>query len=268
MHGRWNELPVFDFVEVEGPLVEGKSLGWKLKWDGDKRAKLLGMAVKLGDHIKDIKRRKAKNARAKFLSLKADLERKGWAVISDFIEGRLSKEEAEKLLRRELKQAYRRAFELGHESSGMSDWVELTDRDLEWLESAYREEVGYLKRFLDDVDAGRGAMDYRKRWRMYVDTLEHVFFSGKMVSVPEGFVIDWVMNRLAEHCEGCEILKKNSPYTRNSLPTVPKAGATPCLSNCRCRLRVRKPRSLEEYKAADRKNRRSLLRLLKKVKGG
>lgn len=266
MHGKWSELPLFDFVEF--PLEESKSLGWKLKWDGDKRAKLLGMAVKLGNHIKDIKRRKAKNARAKFLSLKSDFERKGWGIISNFLEGEIGRGEADRLLRKELKRVYREVFRLGHESSGMSDWVELTSRDMEWLESAYREEVKYLRRFLNDMETGEGTMDYRKRWRMYVDTLEHVFFSGKMVSVPDGFVIDWIMNRSAEHCAGCELLRKKSPYTKNSLPTVPKAGATPCLSNCKCRLRVRRPKTSQEYEIADRKNKRSILLALTKIKGG
>ncbi len=269
MYGKWAELPVFDFMDVSSEvLAEAKSIGWKNKWDELKRIQLLGMAVKLGGFLRDIRRRKARNARAKFLKIKEEFRKKGWAVLSDFIEGRLGRAEAEAGLRKLMREYYRKAFELGHESSGMADWVELSDRDHEWVNSSYKEEVRYLVRFLDDIESGNGKVDYRKRWEMYVETLEHVFFSGKMVSVPEGYVIDWVMNRSAEHCGGCEFLRKNSPYTRNSLPTVPKAGATPCLSNCRCRLRVRLPKSREEYVRANRKSRKSILLQLRKIKQG
>lgn len=36
----------------------------------------------------------------------------------------------------------------------------------------------------------------------------------------------------------CLVLAANSPYTKWNLPTVPKSGATRCLSNCKCKLTV------------------------------
>lgn len=42
---------------------------------------------------------------------------------------------------------------------------------------------------------------------------------------------------VAEHCPDCLILNANSPYTVQTLPTYPAAGATQCKGNCQCNLR-------------------------------
>ncbi len=262
-HQHFNDQPIFDFL-----LVEAKAIGWKLKWNKDKKAKALGMIIKLGDYTKKLKRNASKRERAKFLKLKQEFETKGWTILKKFIDGKIKKDEAEKQLRKLFRETYRQAFLMGWRSSGLSDWVELSDEDWQWLESALKEEFTYLSQFLDDIQKGYQKMPYRRRWQMYVDTLEHVFWVGKISVIPEAFVIDWVVDSKAERCKGCLFLKLNSPYTVFTLPTVPKAGATPCLSNCRCKLRARPPRSQLEYTAAKNKKKRSILKVLQDIKKG
>ncbi len=260
---KWADQPLFDFL-----IVESKSIGWKLKWDKDKKKKALGMIIKLGDYTKKLKRNASKRERIKFLKLKQDFERNGWVLIQKFTNGILDREKAEKQLRKLFRETYKQAFLMGWRSSGLSEWVQLSDEDWQWLESALKEEFTYLSQFLDHIQKGYQKMPYRKRWKMYVDTLDHVFWVGKISVIPEEFVIDWMVDSKAERCKGCLFLKQNSPYTVWTLPTVPKAGATPCLSNCKCKLRVRLPKSQLEYNAAKNKQKRSLLKILSDIKRG
>lgn len=261
LHEKWMEEPIFDI------LVEGKQIGWKKKWDNTKKFRALGMALKMGKAWKERKRRKAKLTRRKFNNLKEKFKKEGWKWIELLRGGNIDVSTAYRKLRELFKDYYHQAFMLGYESSGLSDFIEVDKEELKWVDSALREETKYLLKFLQDVATSQGKMDYLKRWEMYVNTLDHVYWGGRMVVVPEGFVIDWVLMP-AEHCEGCILLAKNSPYTRDTLPTTPRAGATPCLSNCKCRLRIREPKDLIEYKAAKNKSKASLLLRLKRIKDG
>ncbi len=49
--------------------------------------------------------------------------------------------------------------------------------------------------------------------------------------VAEGFIVS--------NCVECPIIASSSPYTRESIPTLPRAGDTPCKSRCKCFLTTR-----------------------------
>jgi hypothetical protein len=52
------------------------------------------------------------------------------------------------------------------------------------------------------------------------------------------FVVEgMVVHNSAEHCSDCITLAMSGPYTKNSLPTVPRVGDTACRSRCQCHLR-------------------------------
>ncbi len=269
-HDRWLFESVFDFCEFdEKILLEAKAIGYHNHLDrSDRKYVSLLMALKLGDNLKVLKRREGKKSRYRFYKLKDSFEEDGWRYLSAFINGEILQVEAYMKLRDLFKKYYREAFELGYLSSGIADYVELEDRDYRWVDSSLKQELKYLRQFLDDIEGGRGRMDYRRRWRMYVDTLDHVFWAGKVSVIPAGFVIDWVVDHKAERCEGCKFLKMHSPYTVETLPTTPRAGMTICLSNCKCKLRVRRPKSLQEYKVARSRNKRALLAKLEHMKRG
>ena len=79
-------------------------------------------------------------------------------------------------------------------------------------------------------------MPLEKRVSMYAQTLDGIEGNAWVEDQGDRVVIDWVLG-VAEHCPDCLILAANSPYTKLSLPTTPRAGSTKCLSNCRCSLR-------------------------------
>jgi len=48
--------------------------------------------------------------------------------------------------------------------------------------------------------------------------------------------IHWILKE-AKHCDECIRYAAGSPYTKKTLPAVPRDGTSRCLSNCRCELR-------------------------------
>jgi hypothetical protein len=153
------------------------------------------------------------------------------------------------------------------------------DIDTRWVESAYRHEMRHFNKFLREIVAsaepevlrkeidpktGKPTVDPRTgrptgklirvappkvsvrgddmihaRMQAYADTVKHVYYAGRVMGTPDGMVIDWISPLDRRTCRGCRFLSDNSPYTKNSLPSTPRAGDTRCLNNCRCRLVVR-----------------------------
>lgn len=111
--------------------------------------------------------------------------------------------------------------------------------DKEWIKSALRHERRYWNDFLEDLIADNfKRFTLNDRIKMYADTLDSVFNTARVVGQPFHSVIYWILDSEADNCPGCRFLRDNSPYTRDTLPTVPKAGACSCIYNCKCSLRI------------------------------
>ena len=113
----------------------------------------------------------------------------------------------------------------------------LSDYDNHMLSQIVAREMKFMSKFTDDVISGGGSMDYFKRLNMYVDSLVALFTAGKMAFIPEDSLIYWILGATDKHCEQCVSISARSPYRKRTLPTVPKAGDTVCLSNCKCSLK-------------------------------
>lgn len=139
------------------------------------------------------------------------------------------------LFRKHYEMAYRRgigtSISLGHENPAL-----VSQEEARWLESAVRHEATYFNRLLDQVRNGKSPAAYRKRIKRYATTLESVFRSGQVAGQHPHTVIHWVVDTALENCPDCLALAKKGPFTKESLPTTPKAGATRCLDNCGCTL--------------------------------
>lgn len=115
----------------------------------------------------------------------------------------------------------------------------------------------------------RGKRDISDRVLNYIDSLKHVFYAGRVMGTPEGTVIDWISPLDRNTCNGCRFLSNKSPYTRETLPTTPRAGSTRCLQNCRCRLVIRQVSPAETSKTrAKHRSRRWYMDKLNRLKAG
>ena len=142
----------------------------------------------------------------------------------------------------------------------------LTPSQQTYLRNASAEEVGYFNTFLRQfqLDA-RLRQDPSARVAAYSRTLDGIAAAGALAATPDLTIIQWKVNPLAESCTGCLWLGANGPYTRENLPTTPRAGDTQCFSNCKCEL-VMETVSRSEYRAAEGRPRGQLLSMLVKMK--
>lgn len=101
----------------------------------------------------------------------------------------------------------------------------------------------FASRFAFDLLAGhvgaRNRMPFGQRSAMYSAAIEGAYQLGAVESSPDGEAIWWRLSA-CKHCVECPSLAANSPYTKATLPCVPRDGSTPCRSRCRCYLEFRR----------------------------
>lgn len=148
--------------------------------------------------------------------------------------GSISASELDRRFGASIDRAYRAAY-----ADGASRWgASLTDRDREWIDRAVRGERKYAAIFVRDVQTKDPSEEYvRNRAGLYVSALESVRTAAWVEKSPPGTLFDWRLG-VAIHCATCPVIASNGPYTKEELPTYPRAGDTPCLSRCKCRLEI------------------------------
>lgn len=138
---------------------------------------------------------------------------------------------SEQKIKNTLRNAYHKAFTLGLRAAGWTK--DLEPSDTHFLSSFALEEWNYLAGFLGDVAQGRGRMDYQRRLAMYAQSVDAVFWAGKMSAQPPDVKIHWNLSP-AEHCESCKRWAMQSPFTTKTLPALPRDGSSECLTACKC----------------------------------
>lgn len=180
-----------------------------------------------------------------------------------------------------LRDAYKQAYVLGKHSTGTSDVTRLvyghidpgaetplTPEDKRWLNSAIKHESKFLRGFVRDVAAGKGKMAYDRRAKMYVNALDNIYNSARIQGTPSDVLLYWVTSKSCTTCESCKYLEKMSPYTKHNIPTLPRSGATKCLTNCKCKVVARKMTAAQLRKPWALKTKTYLLRKLQQIKRG
>lgn len=154
-------------------------------------------------------------------------------AVNSLSKGKSDRREFNKTTRAALKDYYRVAFEIG--KSITSDDPDATDEELAYLKSEVDDEQTYLRGFAKLIKKVGDEQDHSARSTLYVKALDSVFAAGQVAGLPPNVRVHWRLGE-AEHCEDCVQLAMNSPYSPKDLPTIPRAGATVCLSHCKCTL--------------------------------
>ena len=156
--------------------------------------------------------------------------------------GEFSAELALRDVKEEFRQLYHEAFALGMSGStaglhSTSELISLEDR--RWVDSSFNHEMRFFNRFIGQVvnrELSPGQID--NRVQMYLNAVRGVYEAGRVVGTHPNSLIYWVYNPEAHHCMSCLYLRDHSPFTKKTIPKTPQAGATECLSNCKCHLRI------------------------------
>lgn len=145
-----------------------------------------------------------------------------------------------------MKGAWKETFIAGVRASGIKSPVHhemipaLSEEDTKWLRSAMQHEMRFLNGMLDAIVERTWKMPLPRRIRMYADALESFYDSARVMGLPATVSIHWLLRHRDERtCASCVYLEKHSPYSKKTLPTTPRSGATICLTNCRDRLLIR-----------------------------
>lgn len=156
-------------------------------------------------------------------------------AINDYSRGNLSQSELEGRFQAAIAGSYSDAYRSGLDRWGRSD---LSKRDEQWLRRAVSGEAKYARNFAADIASGAvSPSQAANRAGMYADSLDSVRTNGWVEGSPDGTVFVWELG-VARHCNDCPSLAMASPYTKEDLPTVPRAGDTQCQSRCACHLRI------------------------------
>lgn len=239
----------FEEYEIVEDLTEGKALH-SIKMTDEIRQAVIDSGYNLDSgKFRLYRRNLSTQMKEKFDKLMDDLRRALVGKTMDFLAQRanprvkkkMSKTRWQTTVKSALRKSYREAFSLGLQSSGAPKYrVTVADSDLKFVDSAVREEMKYFNRLLTQIDQNKVRGKMMKRLGAYAEALKHVFYAGRVMGTPSGMVIDWIGPFDRNTCAGCWFLYRHSPYTKDTLPTTPRAGDTPCLNRCRCRLVMRK----------------------------
>lgn len=140
------------------------------------------------------------------------------------------------------------AHYLGRLAAGDTD--PLGEEDTAAADRVWRSESVYWRNLSQDVQIGKYGKPGDTDNPLKLDQLGRriVSYTNKWVgtanlawvgSFAPDELIDWVYNAEAAHCRDCPRIAEASPYTMDTLPSVPGDGNTECLVWCRCILRRR-----------------------------
>lgn len=163
------------------------------------------------------------------------------SAYDDYVDDEISFKRFRSRLRIAIKSSTELAFQLGAKSAGhvqpSGELRPLTPQERKWLDSYFKEELSYLDKFLRDVAKGQSERKSELRLQLYASTIKAAYNSGRVLSVGTNVIIHWILES-DNPCPDCKLLHRMSPYTVDSLPTVPKGGQTRCISRCACSLKL------------------------------
>ena len=263
------------FVMPEGLLTEGKAIG---SVDADKttfRARL-SKIVSL-DPVEYAKKAKGGQAygRKRMNEIQTTVRTTVFGALGLLKSKKITESDFRKRVAKTLKVAWRDSFLAGVRAAGVpgssveGGKFKFESVDGAWLKTAMTHEMRYLNKFLDAIIEDTGTMPVSRRLGMYVDSLSSFYDSARVIGLPTNVLLYWTGPGDKATCPGCTYMFENSPFTKHTLPTTPRAGATACLSNCRDRLLVRRT-TLEEVQSTDAESlgRDQHLSALQRLKSG
>ena len=125
-----------------------------------------------------------------------------------------------------LEEGYTKAFKLGLQKQ------KLGPKDSAFLKKVKNKQFDYLDGFIEDIENNSSKMPIAARLDMYANFIDSFFWYGSLKGKDK--LVFWNLDVEAENCPDCVELASNSPYDPLDLPTVPRAGDTECLNNCKC----------------------------------
>lgn len=244
------------FIMPEGVLNEGKAIGSVAAHDMALKSNLNKLvhldAAKFSKQVKSGRT----YGKKKLNEIQTRVHTTVFGALGLLRGKKITESDFKKRVVKTMKVAWRDAFLAGVRSAGVQGSavsggkVKMESSDGVWLRSAMTHEMRFLNKFIKDLVEDTGTMSASRRLKMYTDSIQSFYDSARVIGLPENALLYWTGPADKTTCPGCAYMFEHSPFTKYTLPTVPRSGATACLTNCRDRLLVRLA-PLEEVQAAD-----------------
>lgn len=164
-------------------------------------------------------------------------------IVGEVQAKRLTPAQAVAEFEREHLRAQADAFVLGRRSTDpKADGF--SDAEADMLAARHEAQTKYFRGFVQDVQTGKGRMDYGQRADLYGKALWSSYTRGESVDWDETDTkrYIWVMDTDAEHCATCieraRVSRQKGGFRFSELATVGFPGeGTDCGVNCRCHVR-------------------------------
>lgn len=228
-----------------GQLPESKAVG-SIKDFDTVRDMYVTQNLVIDPRFAELRRSRQGHASAMYHTIRKHLYADVLKLIQEYKAGKIGFERLKTDASATLRSAYIRLFTITQKLSATD---QIFGRDTEklvaaeekdWIRSAIKQEMQYFNAFLDSVRNGMSLGKVKQRLEAYCDTLRSVYTSSRVLTAPSLSVIYWATKSDDRVCPSCLWLKDHSPYTKYTLPCVPRAGYTRCLNNCRCRILIKK----------------------------
>lgn len=180
----------------------------------------------------------------------ADIERSARRdfqnMVGAYLNRQIDENELTRRFKRRLEVAETEAFVSGRRARGDTR-TDISESEERMLAGRHARNMGYFRRFVADMKAGRGRMNYVQRAGLYANSLWSVFTRGETTDwdSPESqnarYV--WILDPDAEHCPDCidraRQSRDNDGFSWEEITELGWPGEnTVCLTNCRCHIRV------------------------------
>jgi len=193
----------------------------------------------------------------------AEIERRFESEIHDgimkFQRGEIGRDDLVRTFKNNLQRAETEAFVAGRRAKG-NNRADITDAEAKMLTGRHSRNMKYFNRFVRDMEAGRGRMDYLKRGSMYAESLWSLYTRGETVDwddpTGENWRYYWAMDVEAEHCKSCieraKISREKDGFSYDELCELGWPGEnTDCCTKCRCHVEARKKRTIQPDRYKD-----------------
>jgi hypothetical protein len=227
-------------------LTEGKHLGGRRTWGKGTQSIALARHAIRGQNPPNFTLPQDDRT---YLQMREAYNTQLQGILTKFRGGEITRGQFESQAKDAIRETFQKAYHLGTVRMGGYAEHTLDPQDLSWLKGARYQEFEYLNRFADALQNETYHVDPVQRMEMYADTLESMFWAGQISATADNAVINWNLG-VSEHCEDCIALAAGGPYTRKTLPAVPRAGSTRCLVGCKCHLSVsyEQPPAIDDLK--------------------
>ncbi len=157
-------------------------------------------------------------------------------LVNRFAAGKITKFQFTKSSRQMFERAHMKSWTFGLRAFNPS--ANLEEFDLKEIKKTVDKQMLFAEKMATQIKAKDTTMPIARRAAMYANAADGSFEMAAITRMKD-VNIYWRLTA-RKSCSTCIALATSSPFSAGTLPTVPRAGRTICVTNCKCFLEVKR----------------------------